>query len=702
MQIINTRRPPLEDAQLPLYETEQVSPIWEAYQPAMEAMFDKREKDAEIGIAESNICIYKYGEPAIDWSWYVNQRYDANRFSRVHEKEEQLYKIIFLNDGDPTIHIHGHMGVGKSTILYYFFKHYIPYVKKWDANELEHLIPVMVSMKYANVEVLEKNWNKRVTDFLYDRFPEMTNKAFLFEVARSIYPKRLKGENGDLLETVDEKDRDFVKDTEFRIKAALERIDRATVPYRINELFERNGDTGQFNCKAIILLAMKYNYRFIFIVDNLDPLPDEMQQEISRLVKDKIRSYQETKNIKFIITARESFFDTTRRETYSISFGEQTQMLNIPSLSFASVLKQRKTAFFDPKREVGKELVINVENGISVKLANPERFIEKVFERFDNVNNLTNLHMLANKNIRAMLSLVGMVLKSPHLTREEIGIIVEQATQKNERMTMEERNISETDLDRYVHKYRMIDALLRSTNHLVAKVEDPYLRTPNVYLSSTMDHFTSTLTRLFVIAIINARKEILYNDLLNQLSDLGHEPSLIKKAVEDLMEFSVLFTNRGLRVEDNEEKRAGQKLEKRDLPYSDFLLEEIAPSLRYMQAMAFVTPMEDKYVKMVEVPKTISTGIKGFNIRLKAAAALYQQVRDDMASQIDYVNSHRDKARLTRIMERYSFQRIIDGIRENVRFDFEDIKKHSPTLVAGIDFEDLFPPLRGAVKGCGG
>ncbi len=665
--------------------------IWNAFPEAFEKLFrspngiDEDHVDDE---AERLNCLPN-GE--LNWDWYVPYRLNSKKITSKYSSEEKIYSNLFSDDPKRLIYLHGHTGCGKSTLIRFFFTHYLSKIKKLSDERLSKMVTVKIPLSFFNIDALEAEWDDRVTNFLYKEFSELEDEKFIKNLARFIaYPidnknRFLRMNEHGILEAVGHASR-FSKDIEQKV-ASLKSIDAVSVWKWINSTFKivKNLTIGSgFNKKIIQLLAKHYKYEFFFVVDNIDDIPESIQFEICRLVNSKMRAYTPYPLIKFIIATRDNFIEPIMSETLPIARQFHQNLEALDPLPFGEVLRARKRTLFDPMI-TSKSQMINISKSISMTVNHIDKFLIYVFRAFDNHEKLTDLYMLSNHSTRRMLDIVKSLLESPHYERElkyEIAIS----------STSDGKEIRKNTAMNMISIDRLIDSIVRGTNRLVAIRSRSYL--PCLFCSSKANHFSSTLCRMFILSIINNEDSISFYDLFNMLKELGHKSVTIDKSIQDLLKMQLIFSTKGFYIPSDIQKRNQMLLEEGELLFGQYLLYDLSCSLRYFQAMGYVTPLEPKYSELIIISEEIGNSIDDFSDRMTSAKALYNQILYDFIKQRNFVENIEDqeyKKRMFRVIERYSLFEIIEHIRVNLTRELYRIIKKNPDMKEGLEIEKIFP-----------
>lgn len=244
----------------------------------------------------------------------------------------------------------------------------------------------------------------------------------------------------------------------------------------------------------------------------------------------------------------------------------------------------------------------------------------------------------------------------------------------------------------FVSEGRLQDTLVRGNNALVSTKNTAVL--PNIFQSARRNHFSSTLCRLFIMSIVIIDEPIPYLELEQHLSDLGHPQYVIRRATDGLLKMRLVFSSRGFRLPKKEEELDQVTIENRDMPVAEHLMRYVGVSLRYLQGMAFVTPLERQFRSIVEVPEALGDDLSTFHMRIRCASALYMQIRSDWHAQKRFIDSRKEDAdRLVRLISRYGLAELLENIQLTCLAQLAAIGRRSPELTEGLDFEALFPSL---------
>jgi hypothetical protein len=669
------------------------SALWAAYEDGFVAMFHHPETETAVaGQTTSAVRLYTPGAEEKNWDWYVSTRLSVSggKGESLHA-EEALFDRLYGETSARLVYLHGHTGVGKSTFLSYFFSEYIPRRSAWSTEDLRHFVPTKVPLAFPTAARLEEQWDEAVYEYLYAQFAELEEMQFLRNLARHIsYPRdgsgrHLRREANGELGGVGYSEK-FVQDVEGRIHQTLKHVDKASVHKWLQDEISTlsSQSAGELlNRPVIQVLSEYYGYRFTFVVDNIDDLPSEIQTEVCRLIHAKMLAYYPYPGIRFVISTRDNFLEPVYTQTFPASQGFHEHLFELAPLPFADVLRARKGAFFDPIAK-GTRGQVYLDAAKRIGVRDIDGFIDSVALAFNNTDTLVGLHRLANHNVRVMLDLVKLTFQSPHLTK---GLLADVATAATHAGAGNRAEVAGA----FVAENRILDAVVRGRNALVEVRGKSLL--PNVFDSGSERHYSSTLTRLFVMALVWADGVISYPAAQDILSALGHPEQTVTAAISDLLRMKVVFCSRGFLLHEAPEERAKQTLEHRDLPLLGSLLEEVAGALRYMQAVAYVTPLESQFLGRVVVPSTVGDEVTEFRSRVAAASALYDQVRADLRAQLGFIAASSDRARLERICGRYGFVEVVDNIRATAVRHFNNIQ--SQHLKAGMTAAELFPRVIG-------
>jgi len=269
--------------------------------------------------------------------------------------------------------------------------------------------------------------------------------------------------------------------------------------------------------------------------------------------------------------------------------------------------------------------------------------------------------------MRKMIDIVKAIFRSPQIDYEMLKKIIIQSSRDGQ-------EDPDYVAKPFIASNRIIDILVRAANILVATKSMSIL--PNIYFSGgNKDHYSSTLCRIFILCIVNTGENISYLDLEKKLLEFGYPLETIIKTVNDLCEMQIIFSNLGgsLRFDDPDTLKK-QKLQKRDLIFGEFFLDHIAPSLRYMQRMSYITPLSDKFYSLVKIPNRIDEDLEDFEDRVECASALYKQVKLDMENQIKYIKKMPNSDELFRYFTYHGLHYIVDDIHEYIIKDLERIR----------------------------
>jgi len=682
------RRKKVTEAVLAQFELEGNSPVWIAYEEAFTEMFSREDGAGHERHESTAIRLWCPEHERGNWDWYITQRLLSGKLGSPQETEKKLYTRLYGDHPCRLVYLHGHTGVGKTTLLRYFFSEYIPHLSGMSPERLKTFVPTNIPLAYVTEESIEQEWDVRVYDYLREQFEELSSLTFLRNVARHIaYPET----RGRVL-VMDEKGnlapKGFSDHLVQSIEATIFGLDTVDPRDYLDWIDSEVAVTSdlslgiKFNRPVIQVLAQHYGYEFTFLVDNIDDLPGTIQETICRLVNQKMRAYANYASIRFIIATRDNFLEPVLTQTYPAAQGFNHAAMNLPSLPFSQVLRARKKSFFDPLADKGGKW-ISLFADVGGAVVDLDGFMESVFDSFDNVGKLNELYCLANHNTRMMLDMVCTVFKSPHIDSYLLSDVLRAASRDG---TPIRKRVGES----FISTNRIIDAIVRGQNLLIARRAENLL--PNVFGSGSSNHYSSSLCRVFVLAILIDEEWIPYGMLARILNSLGHPETAVRRAVTTLMEMKVIFSTDGYRLHEESIKRAEQPLETRDLPLAEYLLSDLMGSLRYLQGMAYVTPLHGRYLEMIKTPDKIQEPVRDLAHRLAAASALYKQLRADMHSQLQFARSAEDSSDLLRLMTRYGFCAVLENMHAQILNEHRKIR--SVGTNTGIDIHRMFPAIQ--------
>ncbi|MCD4829338.1 MAG: hypothetical protein K8R90_07945 [Candidatus Cloacimonetes bacterium] len=694
---MSIRNKKANQATLRSYQTKIKSPIWEAYSNAFEGMFKDLQNNNRLDLSPLSHERSNNGfERNFSWDWYVphteatislrkgHSSHHEDDLKRWTNSEESFFDILFEKN-TRLVDVIGYTGLGKSTFLHYFFLKYLPDkvdsesgVEENSIVDLNKLAVVNIPLIFTSVEAIMGEWNSEVNNFLWTRFSELSTKVFWKSLLRSNlylhhdFEFEVVNDELKVRPPTDPNLVDYYQDSEELVnsidnrrntKNSFKKWYRDLSTWRSTEY-----DIGyDMNLQIIRMLSKYFGYTFLLIIDNIDQVHKMQQDRILEIIQLKMRLYQDYKNVKLIIAVRDSFYEPVLSNTYVASYGRNRKPFHLPAMNLRIVLEIRKERLFDPLK--GNCSRMSIVNNTEVEVSNVDNFLEALFMFFDDAaDNYHELYQLANYNIRRMLKIVQYYIESPHMSLPLIHDISRLS------MTCPPNR---TETKQIVHKLlsfeRLVDVLIRHSNYLVDIKSDSLM--PNLFNSGSAEHFSSTLTRLFTIWIVNRESSVSVDEVIANLESFGHGKAAIEREINKLLEMQLIFSNMGNDIANNP-KRRNQMLETRDLPCGRYIINHVIGSLYYIQRYAYITPMRSDLLEDVYLPESSSEKID-FKKRMMGASALYKQLESDFINQYEFVAGYQKENPQCRVLNKfnyYGFFQIIKQIHSQIEFTCADLQ----------------------------
>jgi len=657
-------------------------PFWNACAEAFEAMFRPVAHDLDRIAPHSYSAndrnaddedLTPSARAESDWGWYVTERvgYDLDVYPPYHY-EAQLYQWFLkahTYPGKPILLVHGRTGIGKTTFIRYFFHHYLP---KTNPLLADNTYGLRMSMPVTGLsrERAENEFDHSVYKFLTSTFTSgqsnLTDTNTLIQMACLEHGNR--PEDLDFFTNVKPPPAATPEQLRWIREVAVGRDTRTVMPV---------SDFADFNRLAIqYLSAIRPLLRFVFFLDNVDHLPADIQIFSWLMARKKMHWVNTFSNVSFIIAVRSYLLDNdATKENVFRAYQGQVQQLPLHAPGLYAVLLARKRALFDPivpynlsspsaRRYCftfpGRQIPIPCPNSLASALIN--QFKDTKIDQF--------ACRLTNFDVRQGIEIAATLFSYPffdwsHLANASYEQFLKISDGKHIPV---EAAVQDCDAKRLVSNEKVLDALLRKDNHLSA-AGLPFF--DNVFAVGSGDYFCNSLCKLFILAIIKCGTERIQY-VREVLLLLGHKDGTIQKGIQRLLNCNIITSKSGIDLMQHEVMEVSPD----DTTLCEYYYMELSRRLFYVQAMAYITPLDERFRDQVPLPSTIDRDDRTFRARVTAAHVLLQQIDADIARQKAYIEGLQDtevQRRCNAYCQQYDFLNTGRKIKDGIRRDLENI-----------------------------
>ena len=534
-----------------------------------------------------------------DWGWYCPTRLSGEG-PRGMMPEAQMYQSLNgpVTDGTKkVVLVHGGTGHGKTTFLRHFFRKHLPEI---DPELAARTIAVRISLGIAGMTLasLEDDVDNKINTYLDKHFPELYSDECMLSMAEQA--RKL--------------------DTDFHARLLAEhpmgksRADKLqwinSIVGRKSVLKECNNVFADFNRLRIQYLTKRLHKKFVIVLDNIDQMPRQIQEAAFMLARHKLEWVQNTNDVSVVIALR-SYLLTRAAKELPLSAYQNRYEVCIRPPRLMDVL-QRRTRYAE--REFPKQLTFH-QAGLFRRRSTPvsatkttlTKMLGQWVTAFGDMETDLALSKMSNHDLREQLRMVSTIFRSPNF--DWLRLVDAVATPSV----------------RHISHDRILDMLLRGTN-LLCSTDSPVFFA-NLFNAGNHQHFANSLNQIYLLNVVKRLGSDYVDNVVSILADLGHPPAWTLESIEELLQRNVLLSPEGQYLRADQIRQICFQIE--DEPLSEFYTETLPYRLYYMQAMAYQTPMQDKWRRLTPLPKRVGEDVQHFPVRLRAAAALVGQIMDD-------------------------------------------------------------------------
>jgi hypothetical protein len=435
---------------------------------------------------------------------------------------------------------------------------------------------------------------------------------------------------------------------------------------KVKEIIERRRDFHDFNRIAINYLTHKYGWKFVIIFDNLDQTPINFQQEVFFLARHKLDWILHTENVTLVIGVREYLLDRVKKECPVLAYEAYTDVPIYPP-PIQQVLTERLTFFSEvcPKSyrltdaKLFPQHVGEYVEEITVTRKAIERALKSLVKVFQS-NIEFNIATIANYDVRHQLRLAESIFHSWVLDWYDL-------------LYMSVRN---TEI--ITNFYEVLSAMLRVDNLLAAPMPKKVIY--NIFDCGESSRFCSTLNGWYVLKLLdNGFSNI--EDLVKQLQDIGHPKSVTLETVQKLLHANIVTSDQGIYLKEHRITEITCSWSATTM--GKVYLEILPFQLRYLEAMAYLTPLEKEFTNQLLLPDA-KKGIPDFEFYVMAAHILLMQIKKDEDRQRDYA----DRNKVMGFLQENDLLGLAENIAKSVRDTLQDFKDQGHFEEA--DWDKLF------------
>ncbi|MBD3351787.1 MAG: hypothetical protein GF364_09910 [Candidatus Lokiarchaeota archaeon] len=643
------------------------SPFWDACASGFEQMFKPRLQDLDRiaphrysdKITNNKYEVLQTNSESSQWDWYVDKRIDyiKNRNGEYpsYHFENKMYKwfsSIGKNDSKPILLIHGRTGIGKTTFVRHFFSFYLQKIDHSIANNTYILRIAMPVIGYSERRA-EEEFDHNVYRFLVENFTSGNNNLhspkILMDIAKYAYP------NEDW-ESAKQDIPTPPKSYQEQLKWIREKIVARTETKKGEE--KPVSDWADFNRLAINYLCITNpKLRIVFFLDNVDHLPPQYQKAVWLVARQKLHWVRNWSSISFVITIRSYLLENASKEDTLQAYRDKLEEFPLFPPSLHDILNERKKSGFDPlypKRTPNNNVRCTIAlNKNKIPIYCPNEFLSSFLNVFKERGRNFYISQFCNYDIRQGLEIAKNIFQYPFYNWK--NLIDEIHNQFQNRAT---------DFKLLISYEKILEALLRNRNLLC---ESKVSFFDNIFMVDKSNHFSNSLCKLFILKMLNQRSYSV-KDILQILYNFGHPKHIIENAIQRLLLCNIISSPQGIYLKEDHLEIITSDETTLCKKYSEYLPNKLI----YLQAMAYMTPLEEKFAEQIPLPSEISDDSRSFKDRVLAAKFLLDQIISDFNKQINYINQNGDEATIEKNMKLFSiygFNKIIISIKKGVTDD---------------------------------
>jgi hypothetical protein len=577
------------------------------------------------------------------WDWYCPNRLDLKNNISAYKPEIQLYEYLHesvLNGVKKVILIHGGTGYGKTTFMCHFFQNYL---SKHDPELAEKTIAVRLSLGIAGmtIENLEDDVDNKISKYLDQYFPEFYNDDKMIELADLIVK--------------------FESDFHTRLKeqypAGGTQNDKINwinkIVGRASTLPECNNVFADFNRLRIQYLTQKLGKKFIIIFDNIDQTISQVQEAAFMLARHKLEWVQDTNNVYILIAMRSYMLSKASKELPIAAYQERYEVAIRPC-HIRDILNRRVHYVYDnlpEKIQFQEDNIFQRKVKIEVEKDTIKDLINKWIDVFGKSDTDLELSRMTNDDMREQLRMVKEIFRSPNIDWLKLCDAIKSSSSI------------------YISQDKLLDVLIRG-NNILCNVESPVFFI-NLFDSNKYQHFSNTLNRIYILKIMKKNRCEDVQNIAGILAYLGHPQVWTLENIEIMLKRNILNSPEGLYLREDNVKRIYFDMEETYL--ATFYIDVLINKLYYLQSMAYLTPLSEKWLKILPLPENIGDEIDDFTTRIDAAIALVGQVEDDEKKQKEILTT----PKALEIFKTYQLDNVAQKMKFSIRTQLELIRKQS-------------------------
>lgn len=415
-------------------------------------------------------------------------------------------------------------------------------------------------------------------------------------------------------------------------------------------------------------------YNVVSVWDNVDQCPRAVQRACLQLAHYKLRWL---KNQRIIIPIRHYDVSLARRELAVSGYAMPVIISHSPP-TVDQILRTR-IGLAQEALEKDQSTTIDVDEGISVTVADGRGFLQRVVNDLCKPDILEAMRMLTNGNVRTQLRMVSYVLRSPYLTRKVVLDALRGYYEGDREHTM-------------ISLSRFIEGLLTGSPRVPYRVysfADSLLT--NMFHAGESNTYYNTLNKHHVAEIVRHSEDRVETDfIVAELNKLGHSEMCTHNTIKEFLAYELVWSEEG-------GPEAYPQYVSTVLPTGSlrYYIDHLIYHSSYLQHMGLVTPLEERFRSDIEVWSTTDAHELSFTDRMSAAKALILQIEADEKAEVAHVRGN--AARLS-IMREYGFGDLSIQIAERLIKQIVLIKSSMGKDIVSTEWENLVIPLQEAAS----
>ncbi len=566
-----------------------------------------------------------------DWNWYTAKRRQSYEFEDDSTNgdfhfEERIIQWMqsFVSHNKNLLIVHGRAGIGKTTLLRYFFQKFLLSKKYETLTNNLFCIRLSAPLLGISLERMEEDLDHKIYLTLIKKFTSgefnLLDPDTLVNMCLTDLPVENRANDLDYFQ-VNPPPKSTVGQLKWFRETGLMRTGK-----HIKDVVSPWAD---FNRLALNYLA-KSGIKIIIILDNLDQLTTEAQSHAWNIVRNKLDWIQHKKNIAYIIAFRSYLLENCRILSNLNAYKDKIEIYPLTPPKLFDILSKRKLHYFDPEYLNKTDRLNFFDREIIVEDIN--NFVSNFLTVFQETDINISIEKLSNFNIRTSFEIAKCIFKYPFYEANS----VDEAT----KYTLTSVN---KESPKFVSFSRIVDSIVRNENKL-CDVTTPIL--DNLYSVNKSSHFSNTLNKLYTLYLLQENRDL--DEIKEIFLKLDHNKLIVHTTLKDFLEMGIITSHQGNDLENHDIR----ELSTEDSTLSDIYVNFLFSELYYLQAMAYRTYMDKSILEKFETPRFIGDDNSLFSNRILAAIALVEQFCKDEAKQI-------------RIIEMPGNQEILDVFMDN-------------------------------------